>query len=252
MERFHEKNRNDEHLEDLWSPSASSSGGSSSTMEDVSADDAKEVRSPVRHERALVPCGAEGTASSSSSRLAREVDLGTQSGLIELGPARTDSPQRVVCRRRLRDPGRRTRRADCRGWVHNTVCGGPCVRCRRYLCDICEMQHVCHWLEVEGVEFQRRAAEENDVLQMKHLALKELFLKELVEEGILRIERVPGKLNVADVLTKELLPRAFAMCLQQLPSWNFGEISLDEEMNSLEVVVADAPVQCLQIDINDE
>ena len=75
---------------------------------------------------------------------------------------------------------------------------------------------------------------------MKHLALKELFLKELVEEGILRIERVPGKLNVADVLTKTILPGVFAMCLQRLPSWNFGEISLDEEMNSLEVIVADA------------
>jgi hypothetical protein len=87
---------------------------------------------------------------------------------------------------------------------------------------------------------------------MKHLALKELFLKELVEEGILRIERVPGKLNVADVLTKALLPGAFASCLQRLPSWNFGEISVDEEINSLEVVVADASWQCLHFAIPDE
>ena len=89
---------------------------------------------------------------------------------------------------------------------------------------------------------------------MKHLALKELFLKELVEEGILKIERVAGKMNVADVLTKPLLPHAFAKCLQKLPSWNFGEISVDdeEEVNSLEVMLADAPLQCVHIDISDE
>jgi hypothetical protein len=98
---------------------------------------------------------------------------------------------------------------------------------------------------LEGL--QRGAAENDDVDGMKHLALKELFLKELVEEGILRIERVPGKLNVADVLTKALLPGAFATCLQRLPSWNFGEISVEEEMNSLEVVVADASLQCSRL-----
>ena len=84
-----------------------------------------------------------------------------------------------MCRRRLRDPGGRTRCADCRGWVHNTVCGGPCRRCRHYLCDNCEMQHVCHQI---------------------------------------------GEISVDD----------------------------DEEVNSLEVMLADAPLQCVHIDISDE
>jgi hypothetical protein len=99
---------------------------------------------------------------------------------------------------------------------------------------------------LEGL--QRGAAENDDVDGLKHLALKELFLKELVEEGVLRMERVEGKLNVADVLTKALLPGAFATCLQRLPSWNFGDLSVEEEeVNSLEIVVADASMQCSRV-----
>ena len=101
----------------------------------------------------------------------------------------------------------------------------------------------------------RGAADKKGVLQMKHLALKELFLKEMVEEGILKIQRVAGKMNVADVLTKPLLPRTFTKCQQKLPSWDFEEISNDdedEEIHSLETVVADAPMQCAHIDISDE
>ena len=97
----------------------------------------------------------------------------------------------------------------------------------------------------------RGAAEKEGVLQMKHLVLKELLLKELVEEGILKIERVAGKMNVADVLTKPLLPRAFTQCQQKLPSWDFGEISNDsedEEIHSLEIAVANASMECAHID----
>jgi hypothetical protein len=102
---------------------------------------------------------------------------------------------------------------------------------------------------LEGL--QRGAAENDDVDGLKHLALKELFLKELVEEGVLQMERVEGKLNVADVLTKALLPGAFATCLQRLPSWNFGDLSVEEEeVNSLEVVVADMSLQCSQVHSN--
>ena len=88
-----------------------------------------------------------------------------------------------------------------------------------------------HFLSEMGIDFEvviitdsnaaRGAAEKKGVLHMKHLAMKEHFLKELVDEGVLRIERTPGKLNVADALAKLLRGTASAQCLRLLPAWVF-------------------------------
>jgi len=61
------------------------------------------------------------------------------------------------------------------------------------------------------------AAQRRGVLHVKHMALRLLFIKELVERGLISLERVSSEANTADWLTKPLGQKSFERCLELLP-----------------------------------
>ena len=61
------------------------------------------------------------------------------------------------------------------------------------------------------------AAARRGVLHAKHMAIRLLCVKELTEQGVIKITRVPSLENEADWLTKPLGQQAFERCLQLLP-----------------------------------
>jgi hypothetical protein len=60
------------------------------------------------------------------------------------------------------------------------------------------------------------------VLHVKHMALRLLFLKELVERGLVQIARVASEDNTADWLTKPVGPAVHARCLHSLVGLRHG------------------------------
>jgi hypothetical protein len=63
------------------------------------------------------------------------------------------------------------------------------------------------------------AAEKRGTLHMKHLALKSLFLKELVATNMLSILKIGTQANAADMLTKPVGQEILRRCLDQLACW---------------------------------
>ena len=52
---------------------------------------------------------------------------------------------------------------------------------------------------------------------MKHLQIRHLFLKQLVRAGVVTLEKVAGKANPADAMTKPLGGGDLRHCMQMLP-----------------------------------
>ena len=50
--------------------------------------------------------------------------------------------------------------------------------------------------------------------KLKHMELKNMFLRDLVMSGVVCITKIAGKQNRADGLTKALLPTDFVKCLE--------------------------------------
>ena len=85
------------------------------------------------------------------------------------------------------------------------------------------VKNLCHELGIEleiillcdstsaQASMQRRG-----VLHVKHMALKLLFMKELAESGLIRLERVSSAMNGADWLTKAVGPAVIDQCLKIL------------------------------------
>ena len=73
------------------------------------------------------------------------------------------------------------------------------------------------------------------LLHLKHMELRQLFLKDLVKSGLIEIVKIPTTLNVADMLTKPVTMEVLARCLAQAPSWTHGAevnmITLDRKTN---------------------
>ena len=67
------------------------------------------------------------------------------------------------------------------------------------------------------------SAQRRGVLHVKHMALRLLFLKELVEKGSISITRVESQKNAADWLTKPVSLTVFLRCLHSLPGLQRGE-----------------------------
>jgi hypothetical protein len=62
------------------------------------------------------------------------------------------------------------------------------------------------------------ACAKRGLLRFKHLAIKWLFVKELVERGSVILEKVPTKLNKADFLTKAIAAATLQANLELRPS----------------------------------
>jgi hypothetical protein len=76
------------------------------------------------------------------------------------------------------------------------------------------------------------ACAKRGLLRFKHLAIKWLFVKELVDRGSIVLEKVPTKLNKADFLTKAVPFKTLETNLELLPSLVLPQQSA--EMHSLE------------------
>ena len=67
------------------------------------------------------------------------------------------------------------------------------------------------------------SAQRRGVLHVKHMALRLLFLKELVEKGAISIMRVEPQKSAADWLTKPVSLTDFLRCLHSLRGLQRGE-----------------------------
>ena len=70
-------------------------------------------------------------------------------------------------------------------------------------------------IECDSISTQA-SAQRRGVLHVKHMAIRLLFVKELVEQGLLRIERVASGDNLADWLTKPFGEKPFAANLARM------------------------------------
>ena len=69
------------------------------------------------------------------------------------------------------------------------------------------------------------AAERVGPLRMKHLELRQMFVKEMCEAGLLIIEKVKTKDNPVDCLTKTLCQARLDRCLETTSCWQLRRSS---------------------------
>ena len=90
---------------------------------------------------------------------------------------------------------------------------------------------------------------------MRHLAVRQLWLQDEVHAGALEIAKVDGRANVADLLTKHLMPSEFqmkakwlGMDLNMAPKPSFvGVVSAHptrQELEPYEMILQHDPPQC--------
>jgi hypothetical protein len=78
------------------------------------------------------------------------------------------------------------------------------------------------------------ACAKRGLLRFKHLAIKWLFVKELVDRGSILLEKVPTKLNKADFLTKAVPAGTLQANLELVPSLALLHQEQGAEMHCLE------------------
>ncbi|CAE8594547.1 unnamed protein product [Polarella glacialis] len=79
----------------------------------------------------------------------------------------------------------------------------------------------------------KASSERHGVQRMKHMQIRLMFLKSLVKEGIVQMQKVKTDENPADMLTKALSQEKLQRCLQLLP----GLARQEAEVGLLEVEV---------------
>ena len=57
--------------------------------------------------------------------------------------------------------------------------------------------------------------------RMRHIALKELFVKQMAKDGLISLQKIRGEVNGADMLTKPLTRQRLELCLSQVQSIRF-------------------------------
>ena len=75
----------------------------------------------------------------------------------------------------------------------------------------------------------RQATEKIGALCQKHMQLRWHFLKDLVHNGLIVIEKVPTLMNISDMLTKAVTRQILRRCLAQAESWRIDGERVDEE-----------------------
>ena len=75
----------------------------------------------------------------------------------------------------------------------------------------------------------RQATEKIGALRQKHMQLRWHFLKDLVHNGLIVIEKVPTLMNISDMLTKAVTRQILRRCLAQAESWRIDGERVDEE-----------------------
>ena len=88
-----------------------------------------------------------------------------------------------------------------------------------------------------GSTSAQSAAQRRGVLHVKHMSLRLLFLKELVEQQVIKLGRVESKTNAADWLTKAVNSSVFESCLSLLRGQR--RVDSDNAAAEVHVLVAD-------------
>ena len=83
----------------------------------------------------------------------------------------------------------------------------------------------------------KQATEKIGALRQKHMQLRWHFLKDLVHNGLITIEKVPTLMNISDMLTKPVSRQILRRCLAQAESWRMDEEQICEEQTFDEQLV---------------
>ena len=83
----------------------------------------------------------------------------------------------------------------------------------------------------------KQATEKIGALRQKHMRLRWHFLKDLVHNGLITIEKVPTLMNISDMLTKPVSRQILRRCLAQAESWRMDEEQICEEQTFDEQLV---------------
>ena len=66
-------------------------------------------------------------------------------------------------------------------------------------------------------------------LKMRHMALRFLYMKELMRTGSVSIQYIRSETNPSDMLTKPVTAAVLSQCLRQLSCWKPRELSTDAQ-----------------------
>ena len=80
----------------------------------------------------------------------------------------------------------------------------------------------------------KSAIERHGCHRMKHIMLKYQFIKQLAKDGEITLEKISGKKNVADFLTKPVDGKQMWSCLELAGAWQVPAQRMTEELDEAE------------------